>query len=244
MAAVIWQVFALWLAPELSVWPQSVALNGPEAQQQLLAQAASESYQEDWTRAARWTSSNPGIAVVDAAGVVRPAGDGEAVISASVQGLAASTKVRVRNFGAAFTWSFRNHIIPVLTKAGCNSGACHGALAGKNGFKLTLRGYDPELDHDALTRQSLGRRVSLPEPANSLMLLKPTLAIPHGGGRRFEPGSLEYRIIAEWIAAGAPRPADSDPQVTVLEVFPSRAVLKTGAEQQLVVRAQYSDGEV
>ncbi|HTS62678.1 MAG TPA: DUF1553 domain-containing protein [Candidatus Acidoferrales bacterium] len=140
------------------------------------------------------------------------------------------------------TPSFRNDVIPVLTKMGCNSGACHGALAGKNGFKLTLRGYDPETDYDTLTRQSLGRRVSLEEPAASLILLKPTFAIPHGGGQRFAKDSVEYRILYDWIAAGAPRPADSDPQIRSLEVSPAAATLAAGAQQQLWVRAAYSDG--
>ena len=141
-------------------------------------------------------------------------------------------------------WSFRNHVIPVLTKMGCNQGACHGALAGKNGFKLTLRGYDPDLDYDALVRQSVGRRVSLADPSASLILRKATFALPHGGGKRFSADSLEYRILSEWIANGAPGPQASDPVVTSLEVEPKSAVLKTGAEQQLKVRARYSDGRV
>src|SRR5205814_7387920 len=86
-------------------------------------------------------------------------------------------------------WSFRNHVIPVLTKMGCNSGACHGALAGKNGFKLSLRGYDPDTDYDTLTRSAGGRRVSLAEPTASLILTKPSFAIPHGGGKRFAADS-------------------------------------------------------
>jgi hypothetical protein len=138
--------------------------------------------------------------------------------------------------------SFRNHVIPVLTKAGCNQGACHGALAGKNGFKLTLRGYDPEVDYNTLTREALGRRVSLTRPAHSLILLKPTLAIPHGGGKRFDVGSPEYKIIADWIAAGAPGPRESDPRVQGLEITPAAAWLRPGAEQQVTVRARYTDG--
>src|ERR671936_788178 len=85
----------------------------------------------------------------------------------------APAAVRVRKVKEPFTWSFRNHVIPVLTKVGCNSGACHGALAGKGGFKLSLRGYAPEDDHFVLTRQALGRRVNKVEPAHSLMLRKP-----------------------------------------------------------------------
>ncbi|MGH9672856.1 MAG: Ig-like domain-containing protein, partial [Bryobacteraceae bacterium] len=209
----------------LTILPGNVELRGPEARQQLLAQAVS-TVQEDWTSAARWASSNTDVATVDASGTIRPAGDGEAVITARANGLTATVKVRVRESKAPFQWNFRNHVIPVMTKAGCNQGACHGALAGKNGFKLTLRGYDPEVDYDTLTRQSQGRRVSLAEPAASLILQKAVFAIPHGGGKRFRDDSLEYRVVGEWIAAGAPPPASKDPEVTGLEVYPSSAVLK------------------
>ncbi len=105
-----------------------------------------------------------------------------------------------------FTWSFRNHVESVFAKTGCNSGACHGALAGKNGFKLSLRGYDPEGDFTTLTRQARGRRMVPTDPGRSLLLTKPSGAVPHKGGLRFSPDSLEYRVLAEWIAAGAPGP--------------------------------------
>lgn len=139
-------------------------------------------------------------------------------------------------------WSFRNHVIPVMTRLGCNSGACHGALAGKGGFKLTLRGYDPEADYNVLTRQSLGRRVNKSEPARSLMLLKPTMAMGHGGGKRMDVNSLEYKVLSEWIASGSNAPTDSDPKITRLEVTPKTATFASGAETQLRVLAQYSDG--
>ena len=90
-------------------------------------------------------------------------------------------------------WSFRNHVIPVLTKSGCNMGACHGAAAGKNGFKLTLRGYDPEADFQVMTREAAGRRICRQDPGRSLVLLKPTLLIPHAGGRRFGTDSWSTR---------------------------------------------------
>jgi hypothetical protein len=139
-------------------------------------------------------------------------------------------------------WSFRNHVIPVLTRLGCNSGACHGAAAGKNGFKLTLRGYDPELDYAVLTRQSLGRRVNKIEPAKSLILLKPTMAIGHGGGKRMDTSSLEYKVVVEWIAGGMTPPAESDLRILKLEVAPKAPTLAAGSEQQLKVLAHYSDG--
>ena len=143
---------------------------------------------------------------------------------------------------AAQGFTFRNHVIPVLTKAGCNSGACHGAASGKNGFSLTLRGYDPDADYNALTREAAGRRVNKLEPAKSLVLLKPTETVPHMGGKRFEPESPEYRVIARWIAAGMPAPNTSDPKLLGLEVSPARQTLAVGSKTTLKVIARYSNG--
>jgi uncharacterized protein DUF1553/uncharacterized protein DUF1549 len=140
-------------------------------------------------------------------------------------------------------WSFRNHVIPVLTRLSCNSGACHGSAAGKGGFKLTLRGYDPEVDYNTLTRQALGRRTNKLEPAHSLLLLKPTMTIGHGGGKRLEVGSLEYKVISEWIAAGMAAPAETDPLISRLEVTPQEATLASVAEAQVRVKAIYNDGQ-
>src|SRR5688572_25861962 len=142
--------------------------------------------------------------------------------------------------GTEFT--FRNHVQPVLSKAGCNAGACHGAAAGQNGFRLSLRGYDDEGDYISLTRQSQGRRINPADPARSLMLLKSTGAIPHKGGKRFEVDSLEYKILSDWIAAGTPGPKDSDPRIERIEVSPAHIVLTNGATQQLTVRAHFSNG--
>lgn len=139
-------------------------------------------------------------------------------------------------------WSFRNHVQPVLAKMGCSSGACHGAAAGQNGFKLSLRGYDDEGDYLALTRYALGRRIVPSDPARSLMLLKPTGAVPHKGGTKFETNSLEYRILSEWIAAGTPGPKKDDPRIERIEILPPQAVLKPGMLKQLEVRARFNDG--
>lgn len=231
-------------ADRVEILPRDVTLTGPEAHQQLIVEATNGAFQEDWSSKTQWTSGNPAVATVDAKGLVKPVSDGEATITAKANGGEASVTIHVTEAKAPFTWTFKNHVIPVMTKMGCNQGACHGALAGKNGFKLTLRGYDPEADYATLTRSSVGRRVSLAEPSASLILLKPTFTIPHGGGKRFSPDSLEYRVIAEWIAAGAPGPSTKDPDVVALEVFPSAATLRAGAEQQLVVRAKYSDGHI
>ena len=141
-----------------------------------------------------------------------------------------------------FAWSFRNHVEPVLAKQGCNSGACHGALAGKGGFRLSLRGYDPATDFFNIVKQDRGRRVELADPGRSLFLAKPSGAIAHKGGVRFGTGSLEYRILSEWISRGAAPPSDGDPRVEQLEVLPDRSFQRVGESQQILVRARYSGG--
>ncbi|PYJ86820.1 MAG: S-layer protein [Verrucomicrobia bacterium] len=143
---------------------------------------------------------------------------------------------------AATNITFRNHVQPVLAKMGCSSGACHGAAAGQNGFKLSLRGYDDEGDFLAITRNALGRRIVPADPGRSLLLLKPTTAVPHKGGKRFDVDSLEYKVLSEWIAAGTPGPTPDDPRIDQLQILPEHAVLKPGANQQLLVRAHFSDG--
>ena len=231
-------------AVQLAVEPAMVTLATPESRHQLLLRASAGGVQEDWTRTAQWKSSDASVVEVSAEGVLTPKADGAAEITATASGQSATAKVTVKGVSQTFAWSFRNHVIPVLTKTGCNQGACHGALAGKNGFKLTLRGYDPDVDYDTLTRQSVGRRVSLADPTNSLLLRKATFETPHGGGKRLDRKSREYRVVQEWISAGATPPSERDAEVTGLEVYPARAILKPGAEQQLVVRAKYSDGRV
>ena len=139
-------------------------------------------------------------------------------------------------------WSFRDDVQPVLTKAGCNGGACHGAAAGKNGFHLSLRGYDDEGDYWTLTRQFLGRRINPADPAYSLMLLKPTMALPHKGGLRFKTDSIEYQILSQWIADGAPGPKASDPRIQRIELSPRQVILKPGQSKQFKVLAHFSDG--
>jgi hypothetical protein len=240
----------LWLfctggayAADIKLLPADVPLTGPHARQQLLVLSElGGQFVADLTDKAKFTSSNPAVVTVDETGLVRAAGDGEAVITATADGKQAIGKVHVAGLKAPFTWSYRNHVIPMLTKVGCNSGACHGALAGKSGFKLSLRGYDPAADHFAMTRQARGRRVDKLEPARSLVLLKPTRTIPHGGGRKLEVGSSDYRVLLDWIAAGAPGPRDDDPRIQRLEVFPAAAVLKPKDNVQVNVRAWYSDG--
>jgi hypothetical protein len=230
-------------AAELKIFPAEINLTGPQSRQRLVVLTESGGQiVGDVTNQVQFASTNAQIASVDQAGVVRAVGDGETVIRAAVGSHEVTARVTVLRTREAWLPSFRNEVIPMMTKVGCNSGACHGALAGKGGLKLSLRGYAPETDHFVLTRQALGRRVDPVEPGHSLALLKPTRAIPHGGGQKLEVGSPDYQVLAEWIAAGAPAPRPEDARLQRLEVFPSSAVLKPKDKLQILVRAWYSDG--
>jgi len=139
--------------------------------------------------------------------------------------------------------SFRNDVMAVISKAGCNAGACHGNKNGKAGFKLSLRGQDPDTDYDTLTRDLFARRIDPLNPDRSLILLKPTTQISHEGGLRFRIGSPEYEIIRNWIAEGRPRDPASTPVLQKLEVTPGREVLVEPADRvQIKATAIFSDG--
>lgn len=230
-------------AQTLRLMPANVTLTGPHASQRLLVvDEAHGDVRGERTSEATFSSSAATIAAVDRLGHVTAVADGEATITARIGDRTASVRVRVTKTQEPFAWSFRNHVMPVLTRAACNSGACHGALAGKGGLKLSLRGYDLDADHFVLTRQALGRRLDREAPAKSLLLLKPTMALAHGGGPRIEVNSPEYRILADWIAEGAPGPTDQDVRIERVEVLPASALLKPKDSLQLLVRAWYSDG--
>lgn len=226
----------------LSLIPAEMELQSPESRGQLILQRTSSGrMQSQVQEGIEWSSSNDQIASVNQEGQVIPQGDGEATITAKFGDQSASTKVTVSQMTAPFEWSFRNHVEPALTKAGCNVGSCHGALAGKGGFRLSLGMYDPVSDFFNITKQNLGRRVEFADPGRSLLLAKPTGAIPHKGGLRLKTDSRDYQIIVEWIAKGAPAPSDSDPLVQSIEVLPRRVELKKGEIQQLLGYAHYND---
>jgi hypothetical protein len=138
--------------------------------------------------------------------------------------------------------SFELDVIPILSKAGCNGGGCHGALAGKGGFRLSLFGYDPKADYLSITRDARGRRVDLADPGSSLLLTKPTTAVPHKGGRRLEVGGDDYRILAAWIEAGCPGPKAGEKTLDAIELLPAESTAAPGQAVKLTVTAKYGDG--
>ena len=138
--------------------------------------------------------------------------------------------------------SFREDVIPLLTRAGCNMGACHGKLAGQNGFRLSLRGFAPEEDYEHLARESRGRRLNFAQPDASLLLTKALAAEPHEGGARFAPGSREHTLLRDWILAGAPGPTTNEARVAKLTLSAVTRPLKPGDQVPVTARATYTDG--
>lgn len=151
----------------------------------------------------------------------------------SSDGASASGRQAIR-FGA--------DVVPLLTKLGCNGGGCHGKATGQNGFRLSLLGFEPELDFDSIVREGRGRRLTLAAPDSSLLLQKATARTPHGGGRRLDDASDDYRLLRDWIAQGAPGPRADDPRVERIELAPTERALSRDATQQLRVVAHFSDG--
>jgi hypothetical protein len=182
------------------------------------------------------------LATISASGLVTPKADGETTLKLSLAGQAAEVPVQVEAATEAIAADFVRDVEPILSRMGCNAGTCHGSAQGKNGFKLSLRGYDPIFDIRALTDDHAARRINLASPDDSMMLLKPTGAVPHVGSQLFKPGEPAYEVLRSWIAAGAKLNLDVA-RVTKIDVTPSNPTVQSiGARQQLGVVATYADG--
>lgn len=228
-------------ATALDVSPATIVLNGPHDRVQLVVTAKAGETMLDATRKVQWQTPAAACATVDPEGVVRPVADGSTALVGTLDGATIRVPVAVSGMAQPRPVSFRLEVIPILTKAGCNSGKCHGAPSGKGGFAISLRGFDWQKDYYRLTREAASRRIDLVAPADSLLIAKPTLRAPHGGGRRFNSDDLLARRLVEWIAEGAMN-AD-DPATIALEVFPSERWLEPEVEsQQLRVVARLADG--
>jgi hypothetical protein len=139
--------------------------------------------------------------------------------------------------------SFVNDVMPVLTKAGCNAGPCHAkAGLGQNGFRLSVLGFEPAEDYEHIVTEARGRRISVAAPDESLLLLKASARVSHGGGRRLDPAAAPYQAIRRWIEQGARPPSADDPAIVALVVEPAAATAATGATQRLTVTARFADG--
>jgi hypothetical protein len=230
------------------VAPAAVTLDGNFARAQLVVteQGVNGSINErsaDLTHQARFVSSDPRIVTVSESGLLLARANGSATVTVRVAGVAREVAVTVKGVVARPAVGFREHVMPILAKAGCNAGACHASQYGKGGFKLSVFGFAPEDDYSAIVRDHLGRRVNLVAPTSSLLLRKPTGGVPHEGGQRLQVGSVDYQILEQWLARGAPAPDAKAPRVKSLRVWPSRRLGPLGFTQQLQVLATYDNGQ-
>lgn len=246
-----------WIIPALSaaaqstfvVQPASVALQGNNARVQLLVTEAPSAdavtpSSNDLTTSAAFASTNPEVVTVLDGGMIQAVADGQAEIAVTANGQSVNVPFTVSGVTATPNVRFNEDVGPILSKAGCNMGACHASQYGKGGFKLSVFGFEPAEDRNYIFRDRQQRRVNFIEPEKSLFVQKPTMEVPHGGSRRLEKDSADYNMLVEWIRNGAPGPTAEALTVTKVTVTPSRRLAKLNDRQQMRVEATYSDGSV
>src|SRR5262249_43830248 len=228
---------------DVQVFPPDVNLFTARSKQALVVQALyADGITRDVTAQAKITPANAALVKLDK-NVVLPAADGATELAVAFGGRTVKVPLKVKDAKVDRPISFKLDVMPIFMAAGCNQGSCHGAARGKDGFRLSLFGYDPDGDHYRLTREFNGRRINLALPAESLLLEKATGKVPHTGGERFKDTSEFHATIVRWLEAKAPLdPPDVAKPISV-DIYPKTAVLDgKGATQQMVVRAKYSDG--
>ncbi|MCS6977470.1 MAG: DUF1549 domain-containing protein [Gemmatales bacterium] len=227
----------------IEVFPPDVHLTTKRDRQSLVVQAFLDNgLTQDVTTEAKLTLGNANLVRIEGA-VLHPAADGSTELAVEYAGHKVVVPVTVKDAAVDPPISFKLDVMPVFSKAGCNTGSCHGAARGKDGFRLSLFGFDPDGDYHRLTREINGRRINLALVHESLVLEKGAGRVPHTGGTRFDDKSELYQTIVRWLEAGAPMdPADIARPVGI-EIYPRNAVLDgKGTTQRLTVRAKYSDG--
>jgi hypothetical protein len=220
-----------------------ITIRSRDARQQLIATAVhADGTLTDVTRDVTWTISDPKVLAIDSTGMAVPTADGEITVTAALADKSVVAKVAVSGFAHPLPINFRNQIVPIFTKLGCNGGGCHGKSGGQNGFKLSLLGFVAEDDYEFLRKESRGRRIFPAIPGESLLIKKAIGRSPHGGGKRMDQGSYEYNLMVQWIEQGMPYGADSDPYVVGIKCIPETRVMQRKSQQQISVIATYSDG--
>ncbi|MBL8848130.1 MAG: DUF1553 domain-containing protein [Planctomycetaceae bacterium] len=236
--------FAAELA-EVRVSPPEISLTTSRARQSVVVQAVyADGITRDVTEQATYAFASEAHVRRDG-NLLFPVADGETQLTVSFEGSSVTVPVKVQRASEPRPVSFRLDIMPIFMKAGCNSGSCHGAARGKDGFRLSLFGYDPAGDHYRICRELPGRRIDLAVPEASLFFEKSVGAVPHTGGKRFDPDSPEGKIILEWLQNGVPDDPADIASCTSIDIYPKQAVLDgEGATQRVTVVATYSDGSV
>ena len=227
----------------LEVFPKEISLTSLNDRQSLVAQVVySNGVTVDVTDQIQINVDAPDVLKQNGR-TFSPNSDGETSVKVSMESFNFNVPVKITNAGVAAPISFTNDVMPVFSKSGCNSGSCHGAARGKDGFRLSLYGFDPKGDYHRLTREQPGRRVNLSVPDDCLLINKATGAVPHSGGELFKPGSEHYNTLMNWLESGAAIDKGPVPEVVGLELYPPSAVLNgPDSKQKLTVRAKYADG--
>ncbi len=230
-------------APGLSTYPPAIHLNSASARQRIVMQnTRPDGVTEDLTFEAVLKVTDQKIAKIEGNALL-PLADGKTTLQVRCGALTNTVSVCVSNAALQPPVSFKLDVMPVFTRAGCNAGACHGTSRGKDGFHLSLYGFDPDGDYYRLTREQIGRRVNLAIPKESLIVQKGLGAVQHTGGVRFGTNTDLCQTLIKWLASGATNDSPSIPKVTGIEIFPKTAVLEgSNAVQHFIIRAQYSDG--
>ena len=203
----------------ITAYPPKIALKGTDdAPQLVITGTRADGRPVDLTGVATYSVSDAKVARVDTTGRVFPLANGVAEITATVEGKTVKVPLTAEQMDAPLPLNFTNHVVPIFTKLGCSSGGCHGKIAGQNGFRLSLLGFDPAFDYDNLLKETRGRRVFPAAPEKSLVLTKATGAVPHGGGKKMDPAGEEFKIVRRWVASGAPFGRPTDPTVAKISV--------------------------
>jgi hypothetical protein len=231
------------LAQSLQILPPDISLNSPEASDQVVVLLQSpDGSVRDVTRSARFTLSNPAVATISDTGRIEPLHDGRLQLTAEADGLTTQAAVVVSGHSVPKPVSFRHDILPLLTRAGCNSGGCHGKAAGQNGFKLSVFGYDAAADHAAIVSEGRGRRIFPAAPQHSLFLRKATAAMPHGGGLKVPADGRWHRLLLRWMHEGMQLDPETADPVAELIVEPAAVSMTARDSRQIRVVARLTDG--
>ena len=238
----------------IRVVPEEVVLWGAKASQRILVLGKfGDGLERDVTAESRITIADPSLAGVEAEGRVAGLADGETWLSAEFRGQAAKIRLRIAASRQSRPFSFARDIGGIFTRRGCNGSDCHGSVVGRGGFKLSSDALDPKEDYRWLIEGGVYSvftvapkapsppRINLEQPEQSLLLLKPTFAVPHGGGSLFSRGSEDYRTILDWVRNGAPF-GQADARIERLEIFPAQPVLDLNGKQNLLLLAHRSGG--
>jgi hypothetical protein len=199
---------------------------------------------QDLTAAVQYEVADAKVARVTSTGRIIPLANGTTTVTARYGDRSVQLSVKNDSMDIELPINFPNQVVPIFTKLGCNSGGCHGKSGGQNGFALSLLGFVPEFDYQTLVKENRGRRLLPESPDSSLLLLKATGQMAHGGGKRMETTSDEYKIVRRWVAAGTPYGSPQDPVVTKISVYPEQRIISRQNLQQFAVYAHYSDGTV